>query len=671
MPVTPLFLHHCQRMRQATPEVAGHITQSTKEAFRAASTDLAMAQDRQLVFEVSEALARRAPQFEQALSQTITSEVDKERQEEDGTTSNTPSSISMDRLSLVDESEAETTIEIARTVQLIELKAEWELRDIQAMSATLREETVLRPQANPYRPAVYARALSKASHTLSLSEPARHLLLRTGGRELAKILQKVYADACQHLRQQGIAPLAYKAIVQPRTPKPSNVDVTQPGALPALLQRLPADNRLDPPMVAVTLDRALGNMQRGHIPSPESTFGNRSVNLQALKGLTRLLERMVLESGAQPVVQTLLRQLHTSVVRVALKDPKLIGSEHHPSWQLINEVVAYTAGFTQGDEDPLQTFLDFVQPLINGVAQASQPDTALYTQALTKVQGFIQHQNSEQLQNRQEALRRLEEADHQETLKPLLRQQVTQQLAGQTVSEGIRFFLQGAWVDVMAKAMASASHDDQDAQDLLGTVDDLLDSLQRPSSDDERDHLRRQLPHLIARLQRGMASIDMPATAQTTVLNELMAIHSRNLIGALKPKTEPTPADIVEQMRNEVLEDDVPPAGYEIDTHVGILPTVPMSLDPLNQPAQPDWLDTLESGNWCKLVLQGQWTTARLLWVSDNRQFFMFTSQHAGGMHSLTRRALLRLREEGMATRLQERSLMQRTVDSLMQDLDD
>ena len=41
-----------------------------------------------------------------------------------------------------------------------------------------------------------------------------------------------------------------------------------------------------------------------------------------------------------------------------------------------------------------------------------------------------------------------------------------------------------------------------------------------------------------------------------------------------------------------------------------------------------------------------------------------------GGLHSMTRRALERLRAEGLATSLEDRSLMQRAVDSMVQELE-
>jgi hypothetical protein len=47
----------------------------------------------------------------------------------------------------------------------------------------------------------------------------------------------------------------------------------------------------------------------------------------------------------------------------------------------------------------------------------------------------------------------------------------------------------------------------------------------------------------------------------------------------------------------------------------------------------------------------------------------MFTSNLAGGMHSMTRRALKRLRSEGLATELAEASPVQRALGGLLQEL--
>jgi len=82
------------------------------------------------------------------------------------------------------------------------------------------------------------------------------------------------------------------------------------------------------------------------------------------------------------------------------------------------------------------------------------------------------------------------------------------------------------------------------------------------------------------------------------------------------------------------------------------------------------WLRGLRTGIRCKLFLQGQWTTARLIWRSDNGQFYMFSSALAGGAHSMTRRAIERLRVEGLATEVADPSLLQRAVNGMLQDLE-
>jgi len=112
-----------------------------------------------------------------------------------------------------------------------------------------------------------------------------------------------------------------------------------------------------------------------------------------------------------------------------------------------------------------------------------------------------------------------------------------------------------------------------------------------------------------------------------------------------------------------------------VDTDIGQLPTVPMALmadghTPDLPRDTPQWLDGLLAGAWLKLHLQGHWCTTRLLWVSEHRSHVVVKDRQSGQLHSLTRGALGRLHDAGLATGLQERSLVQRTVDSLLQDMD-
>ena len=159
-----------------------------------------------------------------------------------------------------------------------------------------------------------------------------------------------------------------------------------------------------------------------------------------------------------------------------------------------------------------------------------------------------------------------------------------------------------------------------------------------------------------------------------------MIIHSRYLRSAPKPRREPTPEELVRQMQRRDgagrrTRTGTDPTRQELDTNVGSLPTVPMSFGdeaPSDQPvaAVSEWVDSLQQGQLVQTAAARAMGLGPPALVQCQPSFFMFPSDHAGRMHSLTRRALERLRAEGLATSLEDRNLMQRAVDSLLQDLD-
>lgn len=685
-------------------ELARQLVAHTQAALRAASTDIALAPDRNLLFQVSEAVQTHRLKLENALATQMHAAIHAAWQ--DAPPGKRLDAISLDQLTLVDEAQAEHEIEVSRTVQLIELTAEWEWRELQAFIATLRGDTSLRPHGNPFRPAIYARALSASVHELALPAGERALLLRVSGRALAELLRNLFAQVCERLRQQGQRPLAYQAVNPPRRPRNSNVNVTQPGALQSLLERLPskpaaASQPLPAALPATAGSQALSfhalaqsetlsttaNASHPAFTSAPGTTSNTQTPTftqeQVLTLLGKLFAQMRADDALQPAIQQLIGQLQPAVLRIASHDPQILRTDRHPAWRLINQVAAYASGYSDPEGAELTDFVNFIGPRIADLAPPPGPSAAQLQHTLDDVQAFIERQSQAQLQTAPQALAQLQEADQKLAVRPILLQQVEQQLAATRIKPGIKDFLLGPWVDVLCHAMASGGPDDDTAQAMMATVDDLIHSLQRPTSLAEREALRQSLPGLISRLKQGMASIAMPEPDQDAILKALMGIHGHHLLAAPKPaqpKPEPSAAELVAQMREELASKAQASRqsrrSQVVDTNIGSLPTVPMPFgdagtDTPEGSTPADWAASLQKGMWCKLFLQGQWMTAHLLWISANRQFYMFTSDQAGRMHSLTHRALVRLRTEGLATSLEERSLMQRAVDSVLQDLGD
>ena len=675
------FTDHVQDQLAQAPELARRIVGRTQAALRDSSSDLSLAQDRNLLFGVAEAVQARRTDFESALTQHIQDEI--RATQGQGSAGRKLHELTIDQLTLVDETQAEQDIEISRTVQLIDLVAEWELRDLQACTSALQGDTTPRPHTNPLRPAVFARALGAATRSLPLSAGERNMLVRLAGRVLADCLREHYRDVCASLKSLGCTPLPFKAVTHPRrSAPPSALLVTQPGALQTLLDRMPLPPA--PPAAPPPSDGALtfGALSRklDEINDPQGLAARRS-EAQVSRLLSTLFQQMQADAEVPPVVRQLIGQMEPVLQRIARQDDWVLRSDQHPAWRLINQMAAYAAGYSENDVVALRGFLAFMQPRVARMLPEPGPNSVELETTLKEMQQFIVSQSQAAVQQAPQAVARLREADQRLTLHPLLQQQVANQVELVKLPQVIKDFLCGPWVEVLTHTMATTSPEDDEAQAMLSVVDDLVHSLQRPESIDARESLRRKLPDLSGRLQRGMASINMPRAEQETLLEALMRMHTRVLMATPKPpkpERERTGFESSTLANLDALLDDLRfmQAGERpVDTNLGSLPTVPMAFgenadDVAILARRRQWADALTPGTWCKLFMQGQWTTARLLWVSENRQFYMFGSDLAGRLHSLSRRALERLRAEGLATSLEDRSLMQRAVDSMVQELD-
>ena len=293
----------------------------------------------------------------------------------------------------------------------------------------------------------------------------------------------------------------------------------------------------------------------------------------------------------------------------------------------------------------------------------------------------------------------LSKQERHEQLLPLLRQQVLEQAqASRHLSPLLFEFLLGPWSEALTQSVLLHGDEAEETQDLMACVEALLNSLEPTHNDSERAALRQRLPALIRQLQLGMDLIKLPQADRDAVLDELMGIHrDRTRMAppaaapvpppppAAQPAPAPAPRPVasgpvlkpVDQLSEDQLLHELLPPETDADqwgsqeTSIAALPTVHMGLDDEAGPlvAAALWTEQLQPGTRCKLFLQGRWATAHLLWRSDNGSFFMFTSQLAGGRHSMTRRALERLRAEGLATDVTGASLMQRAVTGMLHKL--
>jgi hypothetical protein len=211
----------------------------------------------------------------------------------------------------------------------------------------------------------------------------------------------------------------------------------------------------------------------------------------------------------------------------------------------------------------------------------------------------------------------------------------------------------------------------------LKTVDDVLWSVNIPDHPQSRQRLIALLPGLLQRIRVGMEGIGLPATERQAVLDELMAIHTE----ALRPGTRaagsaaaPTPEEIVQRMRDEVVADAGPGRSFS-DSVIDLssMETVPAEHLPSggggvdDDPAKR--IEALRVGDRQRIFLHGRWSRVQLLWRSDRSLFFLFAGESPARTHSITRRALERLSSAGLVQPIEAKPLVQRAIDRMMRDL--
>lgn len=609
--------------------------------------------------------------------------------------------LSLDSLSLVDESAAEENIELLRIVQRCESEHEGVLRELQSRSATLCGHDGVKRRSNPLRPELLVRAVWEAADALGLAGGARQALLRALAEPLARALGGVFADALARLEALGIEPAAWRATALPgrRLPgnAPSGYDLTRPGALDGLRGRMqarggvstPAEldsgpERLDAMLMRILAAPAgpggpIANRLLERLPLLEAAAPRRAQR-QLIELMAQLVEAMLHDPALRLPVRAALARLQLPLLRVALGDPQLLDELQHPAWALCNRLGQHTLGFDDDRDPRLCTLVEGVEVLFAELATAPQADAAAFARAGAALEALIEADLAAERRAAEIALGKLQQAEQRAALELGLKRQVQARIELASGPPGtpvppcqaeIKRFLVGRWVQVLAESALREGEASTPAR--LAVVDEILASLQPPRGEPERQALLRGVPALLQRLQQGFALIDLPAAERSALLDALMQAHTELLRpgrATAAPADPDSPEEIVRRLREEpeLPPQSAPSPGADSLFDVATLDTVPAALlDAADAGAAPrDWLRQLQPGSWCRLVARGSWTVARLLWVSPSREHWLFSDADEGRTHALTRRALERLVAEQLAAPLEERNVLERAVDAVL-----
>ncbi|MGY4827812.1 DUF1631 family protein [Sphaerotilaceae bacterium SBD11-9] len=718
MPIAPLLQRFVDEELKRSADLISKTLAATLEQLRQPRDHLLTASERQHYFglvqtlQQNQALYQRS--FVDALRKLVLAELEPQAADPTGA-----GPLSLGGLELMDETRVESDIEISRAIQQIDTGAEWELRELQTFTSTLRGQTHVTAESNPLRPQSYARALWQAAMALPIAPVQQAILLRVSATVMAGFLRLSFAAACTRLESQGVTPGIYRTVViAPGAghEEPPEMDVTRPGALDGLMRSMPGGlgagttagasetKRRAQPMAAPALEQALLRVEellsRMPVAAPAGAVDTETpqlaqhraaliattgetVDRQIIELLSRLFETILSDRSLPAGLHAVIARLQVSALRIALLDPSMLDAYDHPVWVLMDRIVSTTTAYPHATDPRLQAVLRFCETLVSDMASEPQQDTALYRRSLVRLDGFLAEQLRQQQSAAQPTIESLIQAEEAEQLQRNLSSRLVEQMAPIQASGVIRRFVTSTWARVLTESVMRSGHQSEQTAGFLKAVDDMLWSLKLPSHPQSRQRLLALLPGLLQRLRDGMALIHLPATEQQAVLDELMKVHSEALKPGASARSEPatseenlTPEEIVRRMREEVPAEPelLDTAGFSdslID--LGSMETVPAALMNATpeEPGKdaPAWVGNMAIGERYRVFLHGAWTQVQLLWRSEQGRFLLFAGEAPQRTHSVSQRALERLRDAQLLTPLYAHSLIQRAVDGMLRNL--
>jgi hypothetical protein len=168
--------------------------------------------ERRIYFDLSETLSVRgvgmAAAFERELRKRVTAELNEQREGRPSV----PLGDALGSLTLMDERQIESDIEISRAALYIRNEAEWELRELYAFTSALMGQAMISADTNPMNANHYAGALWDSTMLVTLVPGLRSVLMKVGSRALTVELKKGWAAAATRLEDRGVERMAYKTM---------------------------------------------------------------------------------------------------------------------------------------------------------------------------------------------------------------------------------------------------------------------------------------------------------------------------------------------------------------------------------------------------------------------------------------------------------------------------
>ena len=291
---------------------------------------------------------------------------------------------------------------------------------------------------------------------------------------------------------------------------------------------------VDRPARAVDVATPLPPEQWGEAATPAA----RTRTLMELKGqATKISQALGLDAvrtlvsqvaGDQRVmapVREAFVAMEPALLRMAMKDPRFFGDDHHPARRLVEGVAQRS--FKYNDEYA-EDFEQFMAPVRDAVRELNERAEASNTAFGAQLQGLETRWQAEDVveKDAQEAgLRSMHFAQERQALADKVAWEFSLRSDLERVPAVVADFLFKDWSLVIAHAQLTVTRGQLDPGGYLAVVTDLLWSVKREAVLKEPRRLFEVVPGVLQTLRRGLSMLGKEAHETQTFFDALMRYH--------------------------------------------------------------------------------------------------------------------------------------------------
>ena len=357
----------------------------------------------------------------------------------------------------------------------------------------------------------------------------------------------------------------------------------------------------------------------------------------AMDVVGRMMDHIAQDSRLLPPVREAVRSLEPALKQLVQHDSRFFSDSTHPARQLLDELTERSLAFTSETAPGFNRFMRLVQGAVEHLAGAEIKDAGPFDTVLKALHSAWEAQERKAKAQQEAQQKALLQAEQREMLAEKVAADIRKLPDLENVPSDVLDFAAGPWADVIALAqMGKAEGDpDEDPGGYLALVPVLLWSAQPALTRQEPERLTEAIPGLLAKLRKGLKTINYPAAKTSTLLQRLVSLHQEAFEqpavawapAALPPEPEPIP----------VVEAAEPVAAEPVAVDIPLPPPEP----------EPDPYADFVIGAWVELITNGRTVRTQLTWASPHGTLFLFTAADAS-TQSMTRRMRDKLASEGL-----------------------